>query len=657
VYAIGAAFIAGIVLEAAVLGYKFAADPSFVFLATSHGAQWIREPRPMEMALLPEGIDSTTFEKRFTVITPPPDARLRFRALESAAVYVDDRLVSSEPRDPIAWKQWREIALTPLLSEGKHTLRFAVTHDNGPPFLQAYCPPLGLFTGTDWQASRDGETWAAAATADTIAPVPASRAFPSSLQSFMNLLPWIIPVFVFAAGLRWGIASGRIRSPRLDVWALRALRFMLFAGLALLGVNNLYNVPAWFGFDVVGHMEYIHYIAQFGRLPLAPDGWKMNEAPLFHLVSSVPYRLFYQGLTVDQNTIAMRVIPILCGLAQIEIAFRTARLVFPTQHAAVGVATVVCALVPMNIYLSQFPSNQPFVGVWAALAVYFAIRLMVKPGDARPWSVLVLMGIAMGLAALSKITALLVLPGVLLAAASTALPAGRPVRFRRELLLAPALVLAIVAALSGWYFARNMVALGSPFSVGYSESLETVWRQDPGFRAPGQLLTFGEGLLHPVHACFAGYWDSLYSTFWSDGMISSGQVPPVYVYGDPRPASVPPWNFVMLGAATMLSLIPAALIFAGAARALIRPMAAVERGTLLCLFLIGTHLAGMLYLYLSLPTVSAGKAAYLLNVLPCFGLLAAEGYALVQRRPIVDALIVGGVSAWGAASYLAFFAS
>ena len=198
-YAIASAFVAGVLLETAVLAYKFAADPSFVFLVSSHGAQWIREPRPMEIALLAEGIDTTTFEKRFTVITPPLDARLHIRALETATVYLDGQPIHADPPASDTWKRWREVDLTPLLQEGPHTLAFVVAHDSGPPFVQAYSESLGLFTGPDWMATRDGESWSAAIGADRIPPVPGSRAFPSAFTSLVRALPLLVVVFALGA--------------------------------------------------------------------------------------------------------------------------------------------------------------------------------------------------------------------------------------------------------------------------------------------------------------------------------------------------------------------------------------------------------------------------------------------------------------------------
>ncbi len=653
---LAAVFACGLLLEGIALALR-AQDPAFVFLAKAGPAQWIRHGRPMEMALLPLGTDTTGFRVPLRIEAVLPESRLRFRALARAEVMIDGTSIFSERSVPANWKQWREVDLAPHLSPGDHVLTIVVRRDNGPPFLQAACAALRLATGPAWEASRDGVAWTAAATADRIAPVPGSRAFPRTDRALGSVALWLAPIFLLAAGARWAHLRGRIPAGwrRYAERAPAVVRAGLFAALAVLGLNAILRVPAWFGFDVVGHMEFIHYIVEKGRLPLAHEGWKMNEAPLFHLISSLPYRFIYTHLTVDQNVIAMRVIPLLCGLGQAEIALRTLRLVFPGRTHAQLLGAAVCGLLPMNLYLSFFPSNQPLVGLWSALAVYLTLRHLLDARPATRWAAPLLIGLCLGLAALSKVTGLLAAPGALL---GIALAAGRRPGGRLRLLVEPAIALAAMLAVCGWFFVRNQLALGTPFSVGFSESLDTVWRQDPGFRAPGQLLTFGEALWHPVSAGFVGFWDSLYSTFWSDGFISAGQVPPGYVYdatAGSRPSPVPPWDFRFLGAATLLSLGPATLMLMGGIRAVARPTVGIERGTLLCLFWIGSHLAGMSYLYLTLPMVSAGKAAYLLNVLPCFGVLLGQGLAMIERRPVLDALATGTVAAWGVASYAAFF--
>lgn len=648
---LAAAFAAGVFLE---IGVFFARrnDPAFVFLADAGPAQWIRHDRPMEMALIELFDDSTGFRTVLNLETPPASAVLRFRALTHARILVGDREVYAESAAPENWKYWREIDLAPYLMPGENVLTVVATRANGPPLLQAVCTSLGLATGPAWLASRDNVQWAPAATANRIDPVPGSRAFPRSDSALLNVAIWLVPVFFAGATLRWAYLRGRIHISMAPI-----LHAVLLTALALLGLNAILRVPVWHGFDVIGHMEYIQFIVDHGRLPLAPDGWKMNEAPLFYLVAAIPYRFLYQHLTVEGNVIAMRVIPLLCALAQTEIALRTLRLVFPGHAFAQLGGAIICGLLPMNIYLSLFPSNQPFVGVWSALAVYFTLRHLYDRGTGPRWRTPLLAGLALGLAVLSKITGLLTAPGVLLGIASAAWM-QRGTRSYSRALAEPAIAFAAMTAVCGWYFVRNQLALGTPFSVGFSESLDTVWRQDPGFRAPGQLLTFGEALWYPVSAGFVSYWDSIYSTFWSDGFISSGQVPPDYTYTAyhaPRPPSLPPWDFHFLCAGALLSLAPAGLILLGTFRTLARPAIAAERGTLLCLFWIGTHLAGMLYLYLTLPAVSAGKAAYLLNVLPCFGVLAAQGLVMLERRPVLSAAATGSLAAWAAANYAAFF--
>src|SRR5262249_10818533 len=152
-------------------------------------------------------------------------------------------------------------------------------------------------------------------------------------RALMHVAIWLVPVFLAGSWWRWAYLHGRAPGASLPKW----FHAGLLIGLAVLGINAILRVPIWFGFDVLGHMAYLKFIVDNGRLPLAPDGWKMNEAPLFYLVSLLPYRLIYHQLDIDGHVIAMRVIPLLCALAQAEIALRTLRLVFPGRpHAQLG---------------------------------------------------------------------------------------------------------------------------------------------------------------------------------------------------------------------------------------------------------------------------------------------------------------------------------
>jgi hypothetical protein len=91
------------------------------------------------------------------------------------------------------------------------------------------------------------------------------------------------------------------------------------------------------------------------------------------------------------------------------------------------------------------------------------------------------------------------------------------------------------AAVAGWYYLRNWVALGVPFTLGSSYEggllpAGGAWWQEPGYRLIAQLHRFGSGLVRPFDAASHGFWDNYYSTLWADGangsMIEFDVIPP-----------------------------------------------------------------------------------------------------------------------------------
>lgn len=644
---ISTAAAALLVLGALAWAASVLRDPSFIFLVHEEQAQWIRHDRPFTSGLPALGTQRVAFRATFTVDDVPEPALMSFRALRLGHVELDGQLIYLDPGPLENWKRIRRLDLAPVLSPGQHSITFIAENENGPSLLLAYSDALGFWSGEDWESSLDRTNWAPAVSVDRVRPAAAGRAYKRSDLALMGLLPILLPLFLVVATWRYASLTGRQMPKWLSAQpSAGAIRWILISAMVLLGVNNILKIPPGYGFDVVGHMEYLQYLYERGRLPIATDGWKMFEAPLFYLVSLIPYSIIYDKLSPDSHIIAMRVLPLLCGVAQVELAYRSMRYVFPQRSDAQALGTVVASLIPLNLYLSQYVGNQPFVGLLSALTIYLSIRYLRTSDNPRPYRAAALIGLTLGLALLAKLTGILLVAPLagLLFYAEFRRTSGEELSFWR--LCVPALLaIAVATSVSGWYYLRNFIVLGSPFAVGYSEELGIVWRQDPGFRTISQFTHFGESLFYPVFAVFAGFWDSIYCTLWADGFISGGRYPDL----------LPPWNFDFMNAGALLGLVPSALIAAGLIAAILRPAQSLKEGSLFAVLWLGVHLAGMLYLFLTLPVVSAGKAAYLLNLLPCLGILAAGGFKMLQRSVPADPICCGALACWGVSVYAAFF--
>ena len=126
-------------------------------------------------------------------------------------------------------------------------------------------------------------------------------------------------------------------------------------------------------------------------------------------------------------------------------------------------------------------------------------------------------GVLLGLALLSKVTAVLLAPALLCAVVLRAGGSDRPLR---RALRDAAVVAGCAALVAGWYYARNWVLLGAPFLGTWQPGVFAAWWQEPGYRSASQYLHFGEALAHPIYAAVVGLWDGLYSSLWLDSWLS-----------------------------------------------------------------------------------------------------------------------------------------
>ena len=209
-------------------------------------------------------------------------------------------------------------------------------------------------------------------------------------------------------------------------------------------VNPLFEAPD----------EQLHYftaqtIAETWRLPFAddpPDGWMGQEAaqpPLYYVLSAVlispidtsqareqvwfnPFTRLgdvsspantnafvhsdveawpWQGYVLAAHM--LRLFSAVIGLGTLLFIYASARLVWPEEQNRALLATALVAFLPQFNFLNASISNDPLVILFCAAAMWQLLRLWYEGiSNGR----LVLLGITIGLAMLSKMAGLLLLP-------------------------------------------------------------------------------------------------------------------------------------------------------------------------------------------------------------------------------------------------------
>ena len=641
-----ARFVAACVLVAAIgwagyLAWLVRVDPGVVFLAPDACAEWIVANEPVLLGARYEGFYLTRFRSRIDA-GPTRDAVLTLRALRIAQVSLDGRPVFATPRDVRMWKRQYRVPLHLDERAGPHELLVEVVNENGPPALLACAPAIGVASGRGWEARKARDTaWAPALVAEP-RPADISRRFPRADAALLAIWPALLGVLAVVAAVAVAIERGVARLPAWVGVSPSAFRWLLIGAWGVLAANNLPKIPPYVGFDVPAHLAYIRYLVEHWRIPLATEGWQMFQPPLYHALSALlvwmPAHPFLDEGTTER---LLRVIPLACGTAQVELAYRAVRHVFPERADLQRLGTLLGGLLPINLYASQYVGNEPLTGCLTAAAIVLLLGWLRTPeaalGGAAHW----LLGILLGLAVLAKPTAVLVVMPALLVLAHAHVQAGeRPSRFLR----AGTRTLVGLVVVAGWYYVRNWILLGTPFVGGWDASRGIGWWQEPGYRVPAHFISFGEALRFPLFGGVAGLWDAEYATFWLDGWLSS-----VMDY-DHRP----PWNYALMLPAPWLALLPMAALAAGVVSAPWHPPTA-RRGLVLAGGLVALYLTATLSLYLQVPIYAAAKATQLLGLTPCFAVLGAAGFGVLGSVRPLRPLLYGATACWACCAYLAYF--
>lgn len=633
-----------VILYSVWMAFSILYDPDIVFLLPKKGASWIRAAEPFAQFCRTPGLDVRHFRTTFTVQEVPPQAVLQLRALKTATVFLDAHPVYETDDYSGNWKSLHRVDLAPFLSPGRHELLILATSTTTPVAIWACSDALAIHTNETWETSQDRQIWHPARLATAKRRAELAEDFPQAPQALLAWLPVLLPVFLLIAGWlmraeQHTVFAGVKISPGRVRWAMVAL-------WGVLGINNLPKLPAYLGFDSKDHREYILYLVNNWRIPFATEGWEMCNPPLYYLLCAPVAVIAFRFFEVATAVKVLRVPSLLFGMGLIEVSFRSVRCVFPGRSDLQVVGVLLAGLLPMNLYISHYPGNEPLTGLLSGTILLLSLQRICRPAEATPTGSLWLLGLCLGLALLTKVTAILLIVPVALAlwyepGAETMTNAS----FVRHIIRKYATLFGTAILVAGWWYLRNWVALGRPFVPNWDPIAGQLWWQDPGYRDMGQLWRFGEALVRPVFAGVVGFWDGVYATLWSDS----------YLGGQGESSTSPPWNYGPMAAGVVLALLPTAAFLVGVVASLREKDMLRQRGLLFCVLCVFIYGIALLHLFLVVPVYGQAKAFYILGAMPCFVLLTLKGLDLTTRTRIARAVVYALLTCWGITVCLAYF--
>lgn len=620
------------------------------FLAHEEPAEWILYPMA-PVSVRPKGELETVFVRRFSLAAVPARAPLAVRMYRAGSLAINGTPVPFSPLPAVGWKRAHEGDVAALLRPGENEIEARVRTAFGPPALWLALEAGGLRVTSDesWTTSLMGAEDAPARLATTpLDRWPRGVRDPAQLDAEnprprAALRAQALPIALcFAAGafLAFGasLALRRGASAR-AVWLAWGL--VAAAWLALF-VNNQALHPQW-GFDAGAHRTYVKVVLQEGRVPLADEGWQTYQPPLYYGLAAGWLALGGFTSTGPEAIAFVRWLGLAAALLQALFVLLALRELFPERPGLVLAAFVFGASLPVNLYMFQMVTNEPWAAMLSCGAVWWTIR-MLRRGSTRLRDDAIL-GAFLGLAMLAKFSALI--PLVLCPSVVLAQRVLRAERRAGSLALGLATTLAVVFAVCGWHFVR--VALhfgGNPFVGNWDAESGQAWWQDPGYHVLGDYLRFGLALERPLMSAVAGVPDALYSTLWGDGMLSG--------VGNVR--TPPPWNLSWMAAGYWIALGPCLALLLGVVLGFVDFLREPRAERFLALALLGATVYALLNMTLRLPFYTQAKSFYGLSALVPLSFCFALGFdALALRWRGVRALGAVWLAGWAVLTFATYF--
>lgn len=327
-----------------------------------------------------------------------------------------------------------------------------------------------------------------------------SQHWSERLQKFLEkLMPYLIKV-MDGVELLWQQLTRLLNALNALIQKIPLSPFqwvvVLFASLSLL---YLFATPPFEASDELWHFGMVEYIAEEGDLPIQEPGadtpWMQegSQPPLYYMISAalispldisdieeyrepnphvqagIPGNFGNKNLVLRETPFpglqgtplavyVVRLFSLGLGIITIGAVYHSGLLIAPKRPIVGLLAAAITAFNPMFLFISASVNNDNLVTAINSVVIYLMLRLL---RDGFDWRRSLLMALLIALGTLSKLSALVILPAVGLAALYVA---WRDKAWRDLIILGAAMGI-LWAGLAGWWYARNLTLYGELFGT------------------------------------------------------------------------------------------------------------------------------------------------------------------------------------------------
>ncbi len=510
------------------LFYQARYSENVEFLFPSLQADWILHPG--------SSISGTArFRRQFTIDKIPSRCQLNIRAMRKFSISVNQTPIGNTPQGH-NWKFSIAYNIAPHLKVGENIIVVDVTNQTGPAALLVEAKKSDLDTNRKWRVTLDlkAENWSTPVVAlkegvrleSKPGPIQKSKNYPIYMMLFgaycFIILIALNPFRIFFRDRKdvqfdHPYTQRSSSKQRLIVRTVTFVKndYLLILITILMLIVNIHNTMNYkytrACFDWGGHVEYIKYMASKWRTPVATEGWEMFQPPLYYFLSAFIYKIFGGQLAEPSSLKAVQFFSTFSGIANALFALWVLRRLFPQHRAIQTMGFSLVGLMPMCFYMNPLISNEIFAGGIISLSIVLLIkygfteRILLKH--------YLIMAVAIGLALLSKYTALFIFITAAIVFGIRMLDKLH----RRQELLYFLIFLVVVVAICGWLYVRNFVMFFDPFIANWDETSTYHYEQIHGYRTLGFYMRFGSVFFHiPERSRWASFWDGQYGSLWGD---------------------------------------------------------------------------------------------------------------------------------------------